>query len=77
MSKPENPLVFPFEETIRYHDKQDSHKYHEGMSLRDYFAGQFVAGYSRKWEKIHDSSFNEIAEQAYMVADAMLKEREK
>ena len=48
-----------------------------GMDLRDYFAGQFVAGYSKKWEEIEERTFNEIAKQAYILADAMLKERSK
>ena len=69
--------AFPGTHTASFSKTGNSHEVsHPGMTLRDYFAGQFVAGYSRKWEKISDSSFDEIAEQAYTLADAMLKERE-
>ena len=54
----------------------------EGMTLRDYFAGQALAGnleqgvendmHSFWW---HDSS--KIAQRAYAIADAMLKARGK
>jgi len=40
-----------------------------GMSLRDYFAGQVICG--------KDGRVDHIAEHAYAVADAMLKERDK
>ena len=47
----------------------------DGMSLRDYFAGQALAGQSSipriAW------SFKDIAEFAYEQADAMLAERQK
>lgn len=55
---------------------------HRGMTLRDYFAGQALAGnleqgvendmHSGWW---HDSS--KIAQRAYAIADAMLKARGK
>ena len=49
-----------------------------GMTLRDYFAARAMQGFvdevgcnsDQKW-------FDEIAEGAYKVADAMLREREK
>jgi hypothetical protein len=44
----------------------------DGMTLRDYFAGQYIS---------HDGSSryspNEFAKAAYALADAMLAEREK
>jgi len=47
--------------------------FQEGMSLRDYFAGQAMVtrleNYSESWK--------ELAESAYQIADAMLAEREK
>jgi hypothetical protein len=43
----------------------------KGMSLRDYFAGQAMTTLCRR----QDFSILEIAEQAYLFADAMLKER--
>ena len=44
----------------------------EGISLRDYFAGQALAGY--KWGDYDD--INGVAREAYCVADAMLSQRE-
>ena len=46
-----------------------------GMSLRDYYAGQVVA--SQCWSEIEGSSFEELSEQNFKYADAMLAEREK
>ena len=69
--------AFPSTEEQWYEETRIDGAYNPGMTLRDYFAGQFVAGYSRKWEEITDSTFNEIAKQAYELADAMLKERDK
>lgn len=43
-----------------------------GMTLRDYFAGQFVAGRRMPIEDYEDAARN-----AYELADAMLTEREK
>lgn len=68
-----NPQAFPYDETIRYHDRQDTHRYHEGMSLRDYFAGKALAGLMGG----HHKAVIGMAEIAYQIADAMLEEREK
>ncbi len=50
----------------------------EGMTLRDYFAGQALAGMSTHTP--HDYSKGacnaSLADRAYAVADAMLAERE-
>lgn len=43
------------------------------MSLRDYFAGQALAGLTNRSNDI----ITVIAEEAYLIADAMLKERNK
>jgi hypothetical protein len=45
---------------------------YQGMTLRDYFAGQAISGIS---ESIKLSRM--IANEAYQIADAMLKERAK
>lgn len=50
--------------------------YAPGMSLRDWFAGQAIAGVLAEQCMEHLSSEN-IAEKAYALADAMLAEREK
>ena len=56
-----------------------------GMTLRDWFAGQALAGvgasgleHSYIWQRFSDDvpSPNGIAELCYMMADAMLKEKD-
>lgn len=44
----------------------------QGMSLRDYFAAAALAGFS-----VRGGSLQQMAEYAYIVADAMLEERNK
>ena len=46
-----------------------------GMSLRDYFAGQALAGMLA--DSTRQGSLGNYAEDAYKFADAMLAEREK
>lgn len=46
-----------------------------GMSLRDWFAGQALAGCMADYN-IGDT-FQDVARTCYEIADAMLKEREK
>ena len=51
----------------------------QGMTLRDYFAGQVAIGaMSEYWngDRFNDPTFKDIAQQAYGIADAMLKARE-
>lgn len=57
----------------------DSSDRSQGMSLRDYFAGQALAdrlhpAYSRETLTL-EGTVAEIARIAYLLADAMLKER--
>jgi hypothetical protein len=47
----------------------------DGMSLRDYFAAQALAGYVDEEGNPYNES--EIAEWCYKVADAMLAERSR
>ena len=50
-----------------------------GMTLRDYFAAQVAVGVmSDYWnsDRMKDPTFEDIAQQAYDLADAMLKARE-
>ena len=47
----------------------------EGMSLRDYFAGQALAGMLA--DSTRQGSLENYTEDAYDIADAMLAEREK
>lgn len=67
--KPENPNAFP---------GPPNH----GMTLRDYFAGQVIAGLAAPvavqgyLRKVGVKS-EDVAASAYRLADAMLKERSK
>ena len=46
-----------------------------GMSLRDWFAGQFLSGFSVSERYIGNPEW--VAEHCYKYADAMIKERKK
>ena len=55
-----------------------------GMSLRDWFAGQSLAGLTSLGKNLHDKSVSceatladVVASQSYAIADAMLKARAK
>lgn len=49
---------------------------HEGMSLRDWFAGMALSNFGiRRYQC--ENNYRLIAETCYKLADAMLKEREK
>jgi hypothetical protein len=50
---------------------------HGGMSLRDYFAGQALAGFVRSRWRGATLPAEAAAAQAYRYADAMLAERAK
>ena len=52
---------------------------YDGMTLRDYFAAQVAVGaMSAYWngDRMQDPTFGDIAQQAYGIADAMLKARQ-
>ena len=46
----------------------------EGMDLRDYFASDAMKGDFARG--IHEDDFDECADRAYKMADAMMKARE-
>jgi hypothetical protein len=53
----------------------------DGMTLRDYFAGQALNGYLASWNDDSDSNSNfsipyYVAKTSYAYADAMLEARE-
>lgn len=71
-----NPNAFPstFKIVDRLnHTVQETHC--PGMSLRDWFAGQMLSGFVAN-PTITTTKIRQIAKEAYMMADAMLKERE-
>ena len=49
---------------------------YQGMDLRDYFAGQALAGYEVMVPGIPMPKLEEAARYCYEVADAMMKQRE-
>ena len=67
-----NPRAFPKLST-------NYQKGTDGMSLRDYFAGQAIVGILSNYniEELKVSFEEIIPKLAYMYADAMLKERSK
>ena len=68
MSASENPPAFP-------NILPGSMLEHPGMTLRDWFAGQAAGGLCA--HKFGPPSWDNIARDAYIVADAMLAERAK
>ena len=67
------PQAFP------YSGEGDELNYSKGMTLRDYFAAQVAVGaMSAYWngDRMQDPTFGDIAQQAYGIADAMLKARQ-
>jgi hypothetical protein len=78
MGAPENPAAFPM--TGEGFSSPQYSQY--GMTLRDYFAGQALAGGTSGMTGLADFTPGEIAEEArlmamacYMLADALLAAR--
>jgi hypothetical protein len=53
------------------HPSGEFHSADTGMSLRDWFAGQALAGVDNPWASVP----HELAMQSYRIADAMLAVR--
>jgi len=73
--------AFPSSEPI-YHDNVIGVKQSTGMDLRDYFAAKAMPAIIQDWYKDglpcgDDDNAYGIATVAYLVADAMMKAREK
>ena len=72
-----NPLAFPVPPTFNS-EGQTCDSGEDGMTLLDYFAGQALTGIaSRGVVKEWDLSADLIARHVYIIASAMLIEREK
>jgi len=50
-------------------------KMKDDITLRDYFAGQVIAGIAA--ETINGSNLGELAELSYFMADMLIKERDR
>ena len=69
----------------RFHDPIEVHEHYQGMTLRDYFAeGALIALIQKEPEQTNTLSNPEgrkyeewMGGEAYLLADAMLKERNK
>ncbi len=77
-----SPPAFPCTETIEVDIDVDGDEYtinknidNQGMSLRDYFAGQALAGF--RAHPANPDTPKTVAMFCYEIADAMLAEREK
>ena len=75
MSMPENPPAFPNTGNATWGLAAD-----EGMSLRDYFAGQALGRLAGNDDTVARASWTDepekfLADWAYRIADAMLAER--
>lgn len=73
-NKPRNIQAFP----VRHDDNSETF-YNEGMSLLDYFAAKAMQGIvSVEADQYpNEGIIKHTVEHAYMIAEAMLKEREK
>lgn len=75
-TKPENPHAFPCKERVSYGGDRWDWEHTPGMTLRDWFAGQVLAGmYSNR--AYDDVTLPATADAAYHMADAMLCARAK
>ena len=82
-AKPDGGMAFPgFVYTSGYGQSKLNHKgdweeYALGMSLRDYFAARFMERAQSICETNEGWDFENAAQCAYGMADAMLQERNK
>lgn len=82
MSKETGGSAFPWQEELIDGNGNSSSNQREGMTLRDYFAAKFAPVIVNKWNGANTFdeggiSYSGCAEQAYLLADAMLKARDK
>lgn len=75
MGEPENPPAFPCAASSPMGDTI----YQDGMSLRDWFAGQAICGLLRATDPTGKGpdDIPHMVEVAFIFADAMLAQREK
>lgn len=79
MNKPSGGPAFPVVQTIQTNpgDYGFAPPPQEGMTLRDYFAGQALAGNCGFPTGPEGVQASDLAVEAYRIADAMLEAREK
>ena len=76
-----NPLAFPRPQFnpqgVGYEDAGIGNEAEDGMTLRDYFAGQALSALVTEGLRLDHESWAATAQHAYIVADALLTERSK
>ena len=72
--KPSNPSAYPVHGQQMLANGQWDQQWEPGMTLRDYFAGQALAGIMACRECSGELN---VAHYSYAIADAMLAERER
>lgn len=79
-TKPNNPSAFP-PSSFALEQENSSYYYEKGMTLRDYFANSAMQAYiadhlQYKREGKNGWTVEDMTDSAYVIADAMLKQRE-
>lgn len=81
MSKDNSGPAFPYS-GIHKGEKENMIVDSHGMTLRDYFAAKAMAAIVRRWDGYsfgggpNSPQYKELSEDAYLIAEAMLKARE-
>ena len=71
MTTPHNPPAFPRQESVSGEGQSLTEQ--DGMTLRDWFAGQLLANVDLTSYRIED--FQTVAFSVYMMAEEMLEQR--
>lgn len=76
--KPNNPSAFPVTATKQSYHNQSPLMPESGMTLRDYFAAKAMQGCLNSSVNFPNTKqdIESLSEIAYLMADAMLKQRE-
>jgi hypothetical protein len=71
--------VYPVHERVYVGDGIHEDVYHDGLTLRDYFAGQALAGICAEESTggTNGMIYEDAAKYSYGLADAMIKEKNK
>jgi len=75
---PAFPRPFSIDETTSSFPSSQLYPAYSGMTLRDYFAAKAMQATVDAWiqRSIYPPTDDEVAKNAYVIADAMLKARE-
>ena len=76
MAKIDGGPAFPAPMSDQTTGNQSGAPFQPGMTLRDWFAGQAMAIYAKRWKDVSAAYRHNVAARCYAVADAMLAARE-